>query len=544
MKPLHNLNLILAAAALLLGMPLMSQEQAPPSPPAPEEPAVKLATPKAEEEEAGRPASNGESRGQRRRTQRDAVVVFGKDAELKAGESAEAVVVIGGSASVSGKVNEAVVAIGGDVVMKEGGEASEVVSVLGGIKAEKGSTIHGEAVAVGGRVEREEGATIDGRIQDVDLGGFVLPKMEWLRSYFKHCVLLLRPLAPQVGWLWVVVGALFLFYLLIAAIFPRPVQACVEALTERPATTFLLGLLTKFMCPIIFTLLAVTGVGVFVIPFLAAALFLGAIVGKVAVLEWVGLRVGRPFNTPALENPLLGLVVGTVIIVLLYMVPVFGLLLFMVLSVWGLGAAVSAASRGFRGERRRRLEEPAYQTATGGGSQPVYAAAPAFAAAGGGGPIFDAGGAPFAGTAVGTPPLTAPGTPPVVPESLSYPRAGFWERLGAGFLDFVLLGIIGHFVGGAPLSLLVGLAYFSALWTWRGTTIGGIVLGLKVVRRDGEPVTFAVAIVRALAGAFSMIVLFLGVLWIAWDREKEGWHDKIAGTVVLRLPRGTPLVCL
>jgi uncharacterized RDD family membrane protein YckC len=51
-------------------------------------------------------------------------------------------------------------------------------------------------------------------------------------------------------------------------------------------------------------------------------------------------------------------------------------------------------------------------------------------------------------------------------------------------------------------------------------------------------------LIRALAAAFSIVVLFLGILWIAWDPEKQGWHDKIAGTVVLKLPKGTPLLCL
>jgi uncharacterized RDD family membrane protein YckC len=96
----------------------------------------------------------------------------------------------------------------------------------------------------------------------------------------------------------------------------------------------------------------------------------------------------------------------------------------------------------------------------------------------------------------------------------------------------------------APLGFLIALAYFTGMWAWKGTTIGGIVIGLKVVRVDGDPVTFAVALVRALAAAFSIVVLFLGFLWIAWDAERQGWHDKIAGTVVLKLPRGTPLVCL
>jgi uncharacterized RDD family membrane protein YckC len=82
------------------------------------------------------------------------------------------------------------------------------------------------------------------------------------------------------------------------------------------------------------------------------------------------------------------------------------------------------------------------------------------------------------------------------------------------------------------------------MWGWKGTTVGGIVLGLKVVRVDGRPLDFAAAIVRALAAAFSIIVFFLGFLWIAWDKEKQGWHDRIAGTVVLKMPRGTPLVML
>ena len=90
----------------------------------------------------------------------------------------------------------------------------------------------------------------------------------------------------------------------------------------------------------------------------------------------------------------------------------------------------------------------------------------------------------------------------------------------------------------------MSLAYFAGMWTWKGTTVGGIVLCLKVARLDGRPLTFVVALVRALAAAFSVIVLFLGFLWIAWDADKQGWHDRIAGTVVLRLPRGTPLVCI
>jgi len=127
--------------------------------------------------------------------------------------------------------------------------------------------------------------------------------------------------------------------------------------------------------------------------------------------------------------------------------------------------------------------------------------------------------------------------------------------MGAAFLDIVVVGFItgiAHgplgfvlaFVTGPPVFLIVALAYFAGMWAWKGTTIGGIVLKLHVVRCDGQPVTFMAALVRGLAAALSVIVLFLGFLWIAWDPDKQGWHDKIAGTIVVRLPRSLPLVCI
>ena len=140
--------------------------------------------------------------------------------------------------------------------------------------------------------------------------------------------------------------------------------------------------------------------------------------------------------------------------------------------------------------------------------------------------------------------LIAPTTPGLAPEALRFPRASFWERMGAAFLDVILVAILGTMVGGPPLAFLVALAYFAGMWAWKGTTVGGIVVNLKVVRLDDKPVTLPVALVRGLAAVFSFIVVFLGFLWIAWDKDKQAWHDKIAGTVVIRQPRGTPLVCL
>lgn len=127
--------------------------------------------------------------------------------------------------------------------------------------------------------------------------------------------------------------------------------------------------------------------------------------------------------------------------------------------------------------------------------------------------------------------------------------------MGAAFLDIVVVGVItgiAHglfrllpaFVNFPPIFLYIALAYFAGMWAWKGTTVGGIVFKLHVVRQDGRPLTFPAALVRGLAAGLSVMVFLLGFLWIVWDDNKQGWHDKIAGTIVVRLPRSIPLVCL
>jgi len=94
-----------------------------------------------------------------------------------------------------------------------------------------------------------------------------------------------------------------------------------------------------------------------------------------------------------------------------------------------------------------------------------------------------------------------------------------------------------------PGPWLLALAIYGALmWKHKGTTIGGIVCGLKVVRTDNREVDWATAIVRALACFLSLAVAGLGFIWIAIDEENQSWHDKIAGTAVVVVPKGVSLV--
>lgn len=497
------------------------------------------------------------------------LVTFGRSVELPADQTANDMVVIGGSATALGKVRQDLVAIFGNATVgnEVDGDAvavignvrletnavvhGDTVAVLGNIKLGPNTKVLGDVVAVGGAVERAPGTEIHGEVV-----GF--PGFSWLGEWLEQCVFKLRPLAPQLGWLWAIAGVMLLIYLLIAIAFPRPVQACVDEITRRPATTILMGLLTKILLPFVLLILVVTGIGVFVVPFLLIAVMVAGMFGKVALLEYFGRQIGRQLNLTALQKPLLAFLLGWVLITLFYLVPVLGLIVYTLTGMWALGAAVMAL---FSGRRREMPDKPtapppvygpppaygspaamaAVASAPMTGAPPVNpTAAPAETSAPSGSPESPAQNAPPVQTISAVPPAT----PPALPELLSYPKAGFWERMWAGFLDTVLVGILGAVVGGAPLGFIVALAYFAGMWAWKGTTIGGIVLKLQVVRTDGQPVTFVVALVRGLAAAFSVVILFLGFLWIAWDRDKQGWHDKIAGTVVVRVPRSVPLVCV
>jgi uncharacterized RDD family membrane protein YckC len=111
------------------------------------------------------------------------------------------------------------------------------------------------------------------------------------------------------------------------------------------------------------------------------------------------------------------------------------------------------------------------------------------------------------------------------------------------FIDLILIGVALGWVHHGDKGLLLLLATYGAImWKLKGTTVGGIVCDLKVVRIGGGPLDWGTAIVRALGCFLSLVVAGLGFIWIAVDHEHQAWHDKIAGTVVVRVPKGSGLI--
>lgn len=82
-----------------------------------------------------------------------------------------------------------------------------------------------------------------------------------------------------------------------------------------------------------------------------------------------------------------------------------------------------------------------------------------------------------------------------------------------------------------------GLGYFPWFWSRTGATPGMKMMGLRVVRdADGGPISGGQAILRLVGYWVSGLVLYLGYIWILVDKRRRGWHDLIAGTVVIKAP--------
>jgi uncharacterized RDD family membrane protein YckC len=133
-------------------------------------------------------------------------------------------------------------------------------------------------------------------------------------------------------------------------------------------------------------------------------------------------------------------------------------------------------------------------------------------------------------------------------------QAGFGLRYGAWMFDFLitLIAMMGFtfavtaasrrsVVGSntdltivVVLTLVLVVLNFVVMAGNGGQTAGMRILGIFIVRVDGTPFTMKQAALRHLVGyPLSTLAFFLGFLWMLWDPRQQGWHDKIARTIVV-----------
>ena len=495
------------------------------------------------------------------------------NSQLAAGESADAVVSIVGSSTSAGRVNDAVVSIlgsstssgdvgagvisilgnsrvtggrVGDVVVSILGNTyvnapvhGEVVAVLGNVELGPDAVVHGDLVCVGGAVVRDPKAIVHGEVNNVSIGGH-FSGFEGLHAWVSQCLMKVRPLAfgPHLMWAWWIAIGFLILYVLIAALFPRGVTSCIETLEQRPGYSLLTALLVFVITPFAAVLLAFTIVGA---PVLVLFLIIATLFGKAVMIAWIGRQITRPFGGGPLAHPAFAVIVGGFIVLGLYTIPVVGFITMKLLSWLGQGVVVYALLLWMKRNRASRV--------------PVAPAAaipvPPVAGVSGPGVVSEtfAAGAEFAGpeapgvaSGSAVPPPFIPA--PMVVSAATLHRAGFWIRIAASVLDAILVGLAVVLLPPMlePNFLLAYAIYCIVLWALKGTTIGGIVCNLKVVRLDDRPVDWATALVRGLAGFLSCFAAGIGFIWVAFDDQRQSWHDKIAGTTIVHVPKGVPLV--
>ena len=129
------------------------------------------------------------------------------------------------------------------------------------------------------------------------------------------------------------------------------------------------------------------------------------------------------------------------------------------------------------------------------------------------------------------------------PKEYALEYAGFWIRLGAGIIDLLILwsiaGLLICFTASfvwVTVSWVISVVYYVGFGAWRGQTPGKMIVGIKVIRSDKNPLTLWDSALRYCGYLVCILSLFVGFIWVAFDKEKQGFHDKIADTYVVKLP--------
>lgn len=423
---------------------------------------------------------------------------------------------------VDGSVGHDVITIMGETTIN-GTVGHNVRGVMGGITLGPNSVVRGDVINVGGTVNRAPGSVVRGRIIDQEFNPHnrFEPKVTWRHDPgMPDWMEIVHTFAS--AWKWAIALVALGLYALLALIFPGGVRRCGDTLVQRPGLTIGTAVLALLAVPLVFVLLLISIIGIPVaVLALPCAIIAGMIFGKASVYA----LIGRSLSGDRL-HPAAAVLVGGVLCVLCYVVSYLGIILALLLSILGFGCVVATLLTA-------RGTPPA-------ASSPTPPAPPAPAPA----PVT-----PAPAEAVAVPAAVAVAAPPI---AAGMPRAGFWIRIGALIIDGIIISAIfadatwnhhtlheGIHIAGT--GYLLPLAVYAALmWKFKGTTIGGMIFGLRVVRLDDAPVGWETAIIRAL-GCFLSSFLALGFIWIALDHEKQAWHDKIAGTVVVRT-KGVSLV--
>ncbi|HTV03332.1 MAG TPA: hypothetical protein VMF13_22470, partial [Luteitalea sp.] len=194
-------------------------------------------------------------------------------------------------------------------VLVEGHVCGDLSATLGDVRLARGASVQGTLVVVAGRLTVEPGAAVDGEL--ILVGGvldapadfragrghviigvpFIGDQLRSVAPWITRGLILGRLIVPDLAWVWWVVAIVLLVQLVINLLFPQATASSAAAISARPLSTFMAGVLVLVLTVPVIALLAVTVVGIAALPVLFAALLIAWIVGKIAVARWIGARL-------------------------------------------------------------------------------------------------------------------------------------------------------------------------------------------------------------------------------------------------------------
>ena len=241
----------------------------------------------------------------------ESIIKFNKDIEISKEMAVDDVVAVGGNITISGRVKNSAVAVGGSIFLKPG------------------SFVGGEVVVVGGSLVQDEGSEIAGKVTHVDMPNF-LPS---INTFMKG------------GWitLWAAVGILALvgflgLAILLSALIPEHMGTVVNALEKSFANMLLWGIFWTILIVPIAVLLAISIIGIILIPLEILLAALAFIIGYIAAAVYIGKNILLSFKK--IPPPFVDVIVGIIILFLASLVPVIGPVIKLIFAVAGFGAVM------------------------------------------------------------------------------------------------------------------------------------------------------------------------------------------------------------
>jgi hypothetical protein len=276
------------------------------------------------------------------------LIAFNGDVTVPAGETADAVLVTGGTATIRGDV-ETLMVFDGDAVL-EGAHLQTVVVTGGTLTIDAATTVQGDVRTLNTTVTQDPAATIGGTVETLD----------------RDLTTAAAIIAPAFVLFMLGFGLVTLVAALaLAALAARQVRTAEILIGKEPVETLLFGLAGLVVIPLAAVLAMFTVIG---IPLGLAILFMvwpaAAFIGYLVAAIWIGdLLINRGVTPGPAERPYLAAVVGIVVLWVVSLVPLVGA----IASLFGFGAVLLLAWRTFR---RPSTTQPAVTT---GSTQPMGA---------------------------------------------------------------------------------------------------------------------------------------------------------------------------